>query len=87
LAERNKTHGDFCDDAHTSQDLKRVIQSSVNWHELSDIQREALHLIATKISRILSGNPNHADSWHDIAGYAELVAESLIPASAKPEKY
>lgn len=30
-------------------------------------------VIADKIARILSGDPNYADSWHDIGGYAKLV--------------
>jgi hypothetical protein len=34
-------------------------------------------MIATKASRVLQGDPNHADSWADIAGYAQLVAERL----------
>jgi hypothetical protein len=31
-------------------------------------------MIQHKISRILNGNPNHIDSWADIAGYAHIVA-------------
>ena len=40
-------------------------------------QVEALDMIATKIARILNGNPDHVDSWIDIAGYATLVADRL----------
>jgi hypothetical protein len=40
-------------------------------------QLQALDMIATKISRIVNGNPNHTDSWTDIAGYATLVADRL----------
>ena len=29
---------------------------------------------AQKVGRILNGDPNWSDSWHDIAGYAQLVA-------------
>jgi len=32
---------------------------------------------AHKIGRILNGDPNWSDSWHDIAGYAQLVANRL----------
>jgi hypothetical protein len=38
------------------------------------VQREALDYIAGKLSRILSGQPGHADHFRDIAGYAELAA-------------
>ena len=45
--------------------------------DLSPDQREALEMIAHKIARILNGDPDYADSWHDIAGYAQLVADRL----------
>lgn len=32
-----------------------------------------LEMIAHKIARILNGDPNYADNWHDIAGYATLI--------------
>ena len=38
-------------------------------------------MIVHKIGRILAGNPNHSDHWHDIAGYATLVDAQLC---AKP---
>jgi hypothetical protein len=44
---------------------------------LNPSQREALDMIQHKIGRILAGNPNHHDHWHDIAGYATLVANEL----------
>ena len=34
-------------------------------------------MIVHKIARILAGDPNHADHWHDIAGYAILVEERI----------
>jgi len=40
-------------------------------------QAEALDMIFSKIARILNGDPNHLDSWTDIAGYATLVADRL----------
>jgi len=36
------------------------------------VQREALDQIAAKIARILCGDANYADHWHDIASYAQL---------------
>jgi hypothetical protein len=45
--------------------------------ELMPDQREALEMIAHKIARIVNGDPNYADSWLDIAGYAQLVADRL----------
>ena len=46
-------------------------------YELSPDQAEALDMIAHKIARILNGDPNHHDHWHDIAGYATLIADRL----------
>jgi len=40
-------------------------------------QLEAMEMILHKISRISNGDPNYADSWRDIAGYATLVADRL----------
>ena len=34
-------------------------------------------MIIAKLSRIIYGNPNHADHWIDIAGYAKLVSDRL----------
>lgn len=45
--------------------------------DLDPDQREALEMIAHKIARILNGDPNYADSWVDIAGYAKLIADRL----------
>lgn len=75
LEERKKTHGDFTDHASVTQDLKRSMQIKNGWDRLTSPQRECLDMIAHKIGRILAGNPNERDHWHDIAGYATLVAD------------
>ena len=77
LKERNKTHGDFVEQAETAQCLKELIRDTPSWAQLSYDQREALELDATKTSRILHGDPNHVDSWHDKAGYATLIVNRL----------
>lgn len=77
LAERGTTHGPFKDNAAISCGLKDVFRSSPNWNTLTAVQQEALDLIATKISRVLSGDPDHVDNYTDIAGYAVLVAKSI----------
>jgi len=77
LALRKKSHGEFIDDARTSQSLKYVMHQGKNWDDLTQVQQEALDQIATKIGRILSGDPKHPDHWNDIQGYARLVEERL----------
>lgn len=77
LSERQATHGDFADHAQTTQLLKTVMHSQSGWTRLNAMQRESLDMIAHKIGRVLSGNPNHADHWIDIQGYARLIEERL----------
>lgn len=73
LIERNLTHGDFHEQAELSGVIKDIMRNRVNWRQLTYAQKEALDMIVVKISRILTGNPHHQDSWHDIAGYASLA--------------
>lgn len=75
ITERGKTHGDFSDHAAATQRLKAVMRDYANWHELTDVQKESLEMIAHKIGRILAGDPNFPDHWDDIVGYAKLVSQ------------
>ncbi len=77
LAERGKRYGDFAQHARITQHLKGVMFTYKPKDHLADDQAEALEMIAHKIGRILNGDPDYADSWHDIAGYAQLVADRL----------
>jgi hypothetical protein len=76
---REKTHGDWAEAASFIQDLKDTLRFTKNWDSLSLPQKEALELIATKLGRILYGDPDHTDHWTDIAGYAELGNVSSRP--------
>lgn len=77
--ERQSTHGDYADNARVSQAIKRIIyvenmmRMSRNQRPLSDTQKDALDMIATKIGRIMAGDPSVQDHWDDIAGYAHLA--------------
>ena len=53
------------------------MQMTGGWDRLSADQRESLEMVQHKVARILNGDPNYADSWVDIAGYAKLVADRL----------
>jgi uncharacterized protein YdhG (YjbR/CyaY superfamily) len=79
LNERANTYGSFESVAKVAQQLKHVAASHAIaiGAELSHDKIEALEMIFSKISRILNGDPNHLDSWTDIAGYATLVADRL----------
>ena len=80
LAERGARYGNFADHARITQSIKFAIHTTEKWQHLEDDQMEALQMIAHKIGRILNGDPNYADSWMDIAGYAKLVADRLETA-------
>ena len=75
LQEREKTHGSFARNAEISQKIKHITYS-YGYGTLPAPQREALDIIALKLSRILSGQANFKDHWDDIAGYAKLASEA-----------
>lgn len=77
LKERGNRYGDFKEHARITQSIKAAMNDSPNWSKLSTDKREALEMLAHKIGRILNGDPEYKDSWHDIIGYAKLVEETL----------
>jgi hypothetical protein len=79
LTERGTRYGKFSGHAQVTQEIKRAMTRhahAIN-NTFTDSQWEALEMIAHKIGRIINGDPNYADSWVDIAGYAKLVADEL----------
>ena len=77
LKERGKRYGSFKEHARIAQSIKTAMIDSPNWNSLSPDKRESLDMIAHKIGRILNGDPNYIDSWHDIAGYSQLIEDIL----------
>lgn len=77
LVERENRYGDYFDHARITQSIKRAMADSANWQSLSDDKKESLEMVAHKIGRILNGDPNYHDSWHDLVGYAKLVADRI----------
>jgi len=84
LQQRHKTYGEYATQARIAQQLKDVMHDTTNWHILTYAQRESLDMIAAKISRILNGDPDHIDSWHDIGGYARLVEDRIHEVLDRP---
>jgi len=78
LTERGSRYGDFVTHAAITQRLKDVMHDYPNWKKLNPDQKECLEMIAHKVGRILNGDPNYHDSWHDITGYSKLVADRLL---------
>lgn len=77
LAERGSRYGDFKKQAHITQDIKSILHATGGWLVLPLDMREALEMIASKIARILNGDAQYVDNWHDIIGYARLVEKRL----------
>lgn len=83
LQEREKTHGSFYANAEIAQQLKALFREHGYGQDnmqadsrVKAVYREALDMIALKLSRILSGQANFKDHWDDIAGYAKLGSEA-----------
>jgi len=79
LYERGRRYGDFSEHARITQNIKRAMMDSPNWSSLTPDKRECLEMGAHKIGRILNGDPEYHDSWFDVVGYFQLVADTLTP--------
>lgn len=79
LNARGSRYGNFLDHARVTYKLKEVARNFAEekGKTFAVDQCEAMDMIFHKIGRILNGDPNYADSWIDIAGYAQLVADRL----------
>lgn len=77
LAARAETYGLFEHQARITQDLKRAMHRAQNWPKLNDDMKECLEMVASKIARILNGDPQYVDNWHDIIGYSRLIEKRL----------
>lgn len=79
LAERGTRYGEYVNHAQITQDLKDVMRATPKWQVLKAHQKETLEMVAHKIGRILNGDPDYHDSWHDLVGYCKLTADELLP--------
>jgi len=76
LTERGKQHGDF----NSHCDIERALRDILNTYgtELDNTMYIGAGMLVHKLSRILNNGAKHADTWHDIAGYATLVEKHVI---------
>lgn len=77
LNARHERYGTFAEQSLIAQNIKSAIRHSRNWHNLPADMKEALEMTATKMARILNGDPHYGDSWSDLAGYAQLIVDRL----------
>ncbi len=87
LSERGQRYGEFENHAEHSIAIKTLLFTLLGEekaHTLKADQVEAICMIAHKLARITNGDPHYDDSWRDVAGYAQLVANRLARDAAKP---
>ena len=81
LAQRGVRYGNFTDQTEHCLTIKGTIFGLMGIEKVQTLksdQIEAISNIANKLARITNGDPHYHDSWQDIAGYAQLVADRLI---------
>lgn len=83
LKERGSRYGSFLTHSVIAQGLKHTMWCQDGWERLATDQQQALEVIADKIARVLNGDPNYIDNWHDIIGYAKLVEDRLYADQAR----
>lgn len=83
LDERGSRYGLYGTQAVVAQMLKDTVEHYMQAQKYEGdinhyfIVRETLQMICTKMARIINGDSTYADSWTDIAGYAQLVVDKL----------
>lgn len=63
--------------ASTTYALQEILREASNHEHMTDDQVIALDMICNKMARIINGDFNFIESWHDISGYATLVEQEL----------
>jgi len=77
LIQRGNRYGSFETQSELCQRLKHAMRGHSGWCNLNEAQQESIEMIQHKVARIINGDPNYADSWHDISGYATLIENML----------
>ena len=79
LKERGDVYGDYEGGSELRASIMDIIEARhfmVNGKGMSKLHSIYIFDIVNKLSR-LSVTPTHKDTWHDIAGYAKLVEDTL----------
>jgi hypothetical protein len=77
LDTREQEYGSYETLSELLEMIVDAYKCSNNYWRLAPYQRVSLYMDAMKTARILNGDYNKIDSWHDKAGYAELVVKQL----------
>lgn len=76
---RDAKYGGFENVARITQQFKTMLKGCPSYLQMTDVEKEGLEMVLHKCARLMSGDPHHRDSWHDIQGYAKLVEDRLPP--------
>lgn len=76
LSERQSQYGCYEDVAKTTQDILKALRIG-NYENMPEPHQESLHMIASKMARLVHGDANHLDSWVDIGGYSKLIVNLI----------
>ena len=80
LKARQKQHGDFNSHCSIERSLRDILDK--NSAKLDDVMYIGASMVIHKLARILNSGATHADTWHDIAGYAVLVERHVSEINA-----
>lgn len=81
LAQRGAVYGDYKGGTELRASIMGIIEGrhlKVTGKPMKRTHSIFIFDIVNKLSR-LSTTPDHLDTWHDIAGYAKLVEDTLTP--------
>ena len=77
LAQRQSQYGCFEDVAFVTQGMIELMRKC-NYDKMPASHQMALSMICSKMARIVNGDFNFIENWHDISGYATLVENKLM---------
>ena len=83
LAQRQSQYGCFEDVAFVTQGMIELMRKC-NYDKMPAPHQMALSMICSKVARIVNGDFNHKDSWHDIGGYAKLIEDEIFDETEMP---
>jgi len=77
LVERGAKYGDYVEGTQIAIRLFAAATDAPGFKRMDPGQQYAMFMFCAKMARLLNGDPNHRDSWEDIAGYATCVLNTL----------
>lgn len=77
LKQRGNVHGNYPTSAVFKDRVLSLCTELPNWKKLGAPGRETVRMIVEKLGRIMLGDCEFIDHWHDIAGYATLMEQWL----------